>query len=163
MKLIGTFARSTRSNVISSWIGLAVIGIFLLPWIAIAIGCILIGIGAVIRGEHALTVCLPTGLAVLLLPSLLFYLDRRWYRRISQFVLDGSILTYKFARDSVETSQKIQDVRWVEHRTRRGHTHGYLVKFKDGSGIFVCRSLSSADELAKLLKNVTKDRSTMSG
>ncbi len=160
MKLIGQFAPSTRSEVILGWIGLAVVGTFLLPWIAIAIGCIIVGIGAVFRGERALIVCFPAGFALLLLPALLFYLDRRWYPRISRFVLDDNMLTYTLARESVATSRQIDDVCWVEHRMHRGHTRGYLVKFTDGSGIFVCRSLSSADELAIALKNVVKDRST---
>lgn len=142
------------------WIGLAVVGAFLLPWIAIAIGCITVGIGAIFRGERSLIVCFPAGLALLLLPALLFYLDRRWYPRISQFVLDDNMLTYTRARESVATSRLVDDVRWVEHRMHRGHTRGYLVKFSDGSGIFVCRSLSSADELVIALKNVLKHRST---
>lgn len=160
MKLIGQFAPSTRSEVMLGWIGLAVVGAFLLPWIAIAIGCIMVGIGAIFRGERALIVCFPAGLALLLLPALLFYLDRRWYPRISQFVLDDNMLTYTLARESVATSRLIDDVSWVAHRMHRGHTRGYLVKFTDGSGIFVCRSLSSADELAIALKNAVKHRST---
>jgi len=95
-----------------------------------------------------------------LLPALLFYLDRRWYPGISRFVLDDNRLTFTLARESVETSRQLDDVCWVEYRMHRGHTRGYLVKFTDGSGIFVCRSLSSADELAIALKNVVKDRST---
>jgi hypothetical protein len=54
--------------------------------------------------------------------------------------------------DPVATSRQISDVRWVERRRRRGRTHGYLVKFIDGSGIFLCWSLSNADELAIALK-----------
>ncbi len=97
MKLVGQVVPSTRSEVIPIWIGLAVVGAFLLPWIAIAIGCIMVG---------------------------------------------------------------INDVRWVENRKHRGHTRGYLIKFSDGNGIYVCRSLSSSDVLANALNNVVKNRST---
>ncbi len=158
MKLIGQFGPSTRSDLIFGWIGLAFVGVFLLPWITIAIGCITIGIGATFRGERALIVCFPAGVALLVLPALAFYLDRRWYPRISQFVLDDNVLSYTLPHESVATSRQIDDVRWVEHRMHRGHTRGYLVKFRDGNGIFVCRSLSSADELAIVLKNMVKNR-----
>lgn len=160
MKLTGEVVPSTRSEVILGWIGLAVVGVFLLPWIAIAIGCIMVGMGAVFRGERALIVCFPAGLALLVLPALLFYLDRRWYPRISQFMLDDNMLTYTLANESVATSRQINDVRWVENRMHRGHTRGYLVKFSDGKGIMVCRSLSSSEELANALRNVVKNRST---
>ena len=160
MKLIGRFAPSTRSDLLLGWIGLAFVGAFIAPWIAIAIGCVIIGVGGIFRGERALIVCFPAGLALLLLPALLFWLDRRWYSPISQFALDDNMLTYTLARKSVTASRLIDDVRWVEHRMHRGYTRGYLVKFTDGSGIFVCRSLSSADELAIALKNAVKHRST---
>ena len=156
MKLIGQFAPSTRSDLMFWWIGLAFVVVFLLPWIAIAIGCIIMGIAAVFRGERALIVCFPAGIALLALPTLVFNLDRRWYPRISQFVLDDDVLTYTLPRESVTMSRPINDVRWVEHRMHRWHTRGYLVKFRDGNGIFVCRSLSSADELAIVLKNMVK-------
>lgn len=74
--------------------------------------------------------------------------------------LGAGMLTYTLARESVATSRLIDDVRWVEHRMHRGHTRGYLVKFTDGSGIFVCRSLSNSHELAIALENVVKHRST---
>jgi hypothetical protein len=59
------------------WIGLLIVGAILLPWIAIAIGSILVGIIAISRGERALIVCFPAGLALFVLPTLLIYLDRR--------------------------------------------------------------------------------------
>jgi hypothetical protein len=134
------------------WIGLLIVGAILLPWIAIAIGSILVGIIAISRGERALIVCFPAGLALFVLPTLLIYLDRRWYPRISQFILEDNRLTFMRTHDPVATSRQISDVRWVERRRRRGRTHGYLVKFIDGSGIFLCWSLSNADELAIALK-----------
>lgn len=158
MKLIGQFAPSTRSDLVFGWIGLAFLSVFLLPWIMIAIGCITVGIGAVFRGERALIVCFPAGIALLVLPVLGFYLDRRWYPRISQFVLDDNVLTYTLSHESEAKSRQINDVRWVEHRMHRGHTRGYLVKFRDGSGIYVCRSLSNAHELAIVMKNMVKHR-----
>jgi hypothetical protein len=158
MKLVGQTTPSTRSELILGWIGLVVVGAFLLPWIVMAVGCVLAGIVAIQRGEHSLVICLPAGLALLLLPTLLFYLDHRWYPRISEFVLDEDVLTYTRGRDPVPVRRRTDDVRWVKNRMHKGRTRGYLVKFHDGSGIFVCRSLTHADELARALRESISDR-----
>ena len=123
-----------------------------MPWIAIAVGCLLAGIVAIQRGEYSLIVCFPAGLALLVLPPLLFYLDCRCYRRVTGFALAGKDFTYTVSRDAVSIHRSSEDVCWVTNRMHRGRTTGYLIKFRDGGGIFVCRSLSNADELAGALK-----------
>lgn len=152
MKLVGQLPPFTRTQWILGWVGLAMVVVLLLPWILIAVGCILAGIGAIQRGEYSLVICLPAGLALLLLPALLVYLNGRWYPRVSGFSLDGRVLTYTLARAKVVVQRPTDEVRWVKNRMHRGHTRGYLVKFRDGCGIFVCRSITHADELARLLR-----------
>jgi hypothetical protein len=159
MKLIGRFPPTTRFQSIFGWLGLVIVAGFLLPWIVLAVGCILAGVVAIQRGEGSLIICLPAGVALLALPTLLFYFDCRWYPRIGGFILDGNVLTYTLARDSTSLHRKTDDVRWVKNRMHRGRTRGYLVKFQDGSGIFVCRSLSNADELARVLRESVDNRS----
>lgn len=152
MRLEGQFPPSTRSQTILGWIGLAIVGAFLLPWIAIGVACILAGIRAISIGENSLIICLPAGLALLILPATLFYLDHRWYARISSFTLEEGQISYTFSRSQDLRTQRVENVCWVGPRMSRGRTRGYLIKFKDGSGIFVCRSLTNADELARALK-----------
>ncbi|MBX3438026.1 MAG: small multi-drug export protein [Planctomycetaceae bacterium] len=158
MKLIGQFGPTTRTQSIIGWLGLMLFVALLLPWIAIAGGCILAGIIAIQRGERALAICLPAGLALLVLPALLFYLDGRWYQRISDFVLDDDRFTYTLCRNEESVHRQLDDILWVEHRMRRRRTQGYLVKFRDGDGIFISRSLSNSDELARALKDAANNR-----
>lgn len=153
MKLSGQFPPATRSERIQGWLGGVVIFVFLLPWIAIAVGCILVGIGSIFRGDTTLLICLPAGLALLILPTVLLYLERRWYPRISSFTVDGSQLVYCLAGQSNLTYKELADVRWISHqRSRAGKTRGFRVKFRDGSGIYFCRSLPNADAFAQLLR-----------
>jgi hypothetical protein len=126
-----------------------------------SIAFVVAGVGATARGEPALAVCLPAGLALLGLPLWLFYLDRRWYPPISGFVLDNDLLICTFARDPVSLSHRADDVIWVAHRMRHGRTRGYQVKFRDGSAIYVCRSITNADELARVLQDSIGNRSVV--
>lgn len=158
MKLIGEYKDPSQSETIAGWIGLVAFGAILLPWIAIAMGCITNGAGALFRGDRGLIVCLPAGIALLLLPTLLVYLNRRWYAPISRFELDDSIFTFTLAHKSDARKRSIDDIRWLEHRVRRGHTRGYIIKFIDGCGIYISRELDNADELAQAIKTSIKNR-----
>jgi hypothetical protein len=161
MKLTGQFPPTTRSETILGWFGLVIVIAFLLPWIVMAVGCIVVGAGSLLQGDYALAICLPAGLALLILPIVLFYLDHRWYARVSNFALDGRQITYSVPGAKDAKMQEIDDVRWVKTRMHRGKTRGYLVKFHDGSGVFVCRSLTNADELARALKESAKMRTNV--
>lgn len=161
MKLSGQLEPSTQSEQMLGWAGLAVVGAILLPWIAIAIGSIMVGIVAISRGDRALIVCFPAGLALFLLPALFIYLNSRWYPRISQFVLEDNLLTFIRTHDSVATSRPLSDIRWLDHKMRRGHTRGYLIKFTDGRGVYISRSIGNADELAKMIKRLIEKRSSI--
>lgn len=158
MKLVGQIPPSTRSELIFGWVGLSVAVVFLLPWATIAVGSVLAGIVAIQRGDRSLVICLPAGLALMLLPALLIYLNGRWYRRISEFSLDGNVFRYTLARAKVVEQRATDEVRWVKNRMHRGHTRGYLVKFQDGCGIFVCRSITHADEFARVLREEASGR-----
>lgn len=158
MKLIGQYAPATRSQSLIGWLGVIVAVALLLPWIALAIGCVLAGVVAIQRGERSLFVCLPAGVALLVLPALLCWLNYRWYPRIQGFILDGNEFSYTLARDSTVVHRSLDEVRWVQNRGRRRRSRGYLLKFQDGSGIYVSRALSNADELAGLLSNVLRER-----
>jgi hypothetical protein len=157
-KLSGQMETAGRSQTFVGAIGLVFVVAILLPWVVLAVGCILAGIVAIQRGERALVVCLPAGLALLVAPALLFWLDSRWYPRISGFVHDDDVLRYTLSRDSTSVTRPTDDVRWVTPRMHRGRTRGHLVKFRDGSGIFVCRSIPHADELAQALKEAANKR-----
>jgi hypothetical protein len=158
MKIVGQNKDHPQSEAITNWLGLIAFGAMLLPWIAIAIGCVTLGVGAIFRGDRELIVCLPAGIALLLLPTLLVYLAGLWYAPISGFELDGSMFTYTLDRKSDAKKRSIDDIRWLDHRMRRGHTRGYVIKFTDGCGIYVPRSLDKSDELAQAVKASIKNR-----
>lgn len=152
--LSGRNPEPTRSDLVARYVGLAVFSVLLLPWLALAIGCLLLGIVGIVRGETQLLIGLPAGIALLVAGPLLFYLDRRRYPPISSFEYADGVLRYTLSNGQAEHSRPRDDVRRVVcRRGRRRRSHrGYQVMFADRKWIFIPRDLPNADQLCDQLQ-----------
>jgi hypothetical protein len=159
--LVGRYPEITTRDRIARYIALTLVCLFLLPWITLALGCILLGVHGIIRGEPMAIIGLPAGIALLLAGPLLFYLRRRWHPPICQFEFDGHELKYAFRENQRVETRSVHEIRRIEcrRRARSRKTWGYEVMFEDRSWIYVARSLTNADELYEALSAHLADRS----
>ncbi|MFO0924894.1 MAG: hypothetical protein U0905_20705 [Pirellulales bacterium] len=155
MKLSGQYPEATTRDKVIGWIGMGFVAAVLSPWILVAVGCMVVGVGSYFRGDRSLLICFPAGVALIVLPIVLVYLDHRRYPRIVGFDLDEEQFVFRFPRALDKTTRSVREVCWVENRmSKYGKTRGYRVRFQDGRGIFFSRSLPHADELASALREL---------
>ncbi len=152
--LVGRRYESTPWEQAAGYVALLVVAVFFLPWIAIEVGCILMGLMAIERSEPDLLIGLPAGLALLLALPLLIYFRRRWYPSVRQFEYDKGVLKYAVNPHEERESRQADEVQKViPQRGRHRHVYGYLVQFTDGKWISISRELTNADQLYAALQN----------
>lgn len=158
--LVGRYPETTVRDSIAGYIALILICVILLPWIAIAAGCILLGVHGIARGEPSVIIGLPAGIALLFAGPLLLYLKKRWYPPICQFDFDGQELRYAFRENQIAEIRSVNEVcKVVRRKGAKAHkTWGYDVMFEDRSWIHISRSLTNADELYEALSTHLAER-----
>ena len=128
--------------------------LFLIPWIAVAAGMIVMGIVGIQRNENALLIGLPAGFALLLaLAAFITFVGRRKPRRIDAFDYDNRRLTYWGSQIGPTQHRCLADIAFVGRNFthRGGQLTGYDIRFCDDVQIFVSKELTDADKLYELL------------
>jgi hypothetical protein len=152
--LVGRRYESTPWEQAAGYLLLLAALVFFLPWIAIAVGCILMGLLAIERSEPSLLIGLPAGLALLLALPLLLYFKRRWYPPVREFEYDQGVLKYALHPTDVRECRLVDEIKQVVPRKgRRGGVYEYLVQFSDGQWISIPSHLTDANELYAALLN----------
>lgn len=141
------------------------LGLYLLPWVLMSGGLILVGILALGPRRNdipELWICLPAGLALATtlagVPLWFWWRSPAWIQR---FEYDGRIFSYAFNAGQPSRNRSLQEVASIsEYHRRKQGLLGYRITFRDGTCILLSRQVTNADQLYAALRGAVGARET---